>query len=83
MVNSDRFLDHCWRSAKTLAFTTELGINWMLVYCKRDTSLLKSIHIEISKFVLCSSNNKFTVHLVELVLGNFQVELQNKGFRTK
>ena len=55
----------------------------MLVYCKWCSSLSKRIHVGISKLVLRLSNNKFALRLVELILGNLQVELKMKDVRTK
>ena len=41
------------------------------------------ISIGISKLVLRSSNNKFALHLIELILGNLQVKLKTKDVKTK
>ena len=39
--------------------------------------------MEVSKLTLRLSNNKFAIGLAELVLGNFQVELNIKDIRAK
>lgn len=44
---------------------------------------MECIHMEISKLVLLLSNNKFTIGLAEVVLGNFQVELSSMDIRAK
>lgn len=46
-------------------------------------SLLERIHTGISKLVLRSSDNKFAIRLVELILRNFQVKLKIKDVRTE